>query len=89
MHTIMVIAGGFILLLANVLLAYRLGDKGTASVALAAKVFIPLWLVFALINMWVGVATAGYTVAEEAPILLVVFGVPAAVAAFLWWYYGR
>ena len=28
--------------------------------------------------MWVGVAKAGYSVAEEAPIFLVVFAVPAA-----------
>jgi hypothetical protein len=32
------------------------------------------------------VALAGYTVAEEAPIFLVVFAVPAVVALFLsWW----
>src|SRR3989475_1940476 len=35
--------------------------------------FIALWLVAAGINMWVGVSKAGYSVAEEAPIFLVVF----------------
>ena len=35
--------------------------------------------------MWVGVTRAGYSVAEEAPIFLVVFVVPAAVALFILW----
>jgi hypothetical protein len=35
--------------------------------------------------MWLGVSRAGYSVAEEAPVFLVVFAVPAAVAAVLWW----
>ena len=35
--------------------------------------------------MWIGVSRAGYSVADEAPVFLVVFGVPAAVAALLAW----
>jgi hypothetical protein len=36
--------------------------------------------------MWVGVAKAGYSVADEAPIFLVVFAVPVALALLvLWW----
>lgn len=37
------------------------------------------------VTRWLGVSRAGYSVAEEAPVFLVVFGVPAAVAAVLWW----
>ena len=44
-----------------------------------------LWLVAAGINMWVGVSKAGYSVAEEAPIFLVVFAVPTAVALLVLW----
>ena len=47
--------------------------------------FIPLWGAAAAINMWVGVARAGYTVAEELPIFLLIFGLPAAAALLLWW----
>ena len=36
-------------------------------------------------NMTVGVVSAGYTVMQELPILVVIFGVPAAVA----WLLGR
>ena len=50
------------------------------GMAAAARWFIPVWLIAAGINLWVGVAKAGYSVAEEAPIFLVVFAAPAAVA---------
>jgi hypothetical protein len=46
----------------------------------AALWFLPGWLLVAAINMWIGVSRAGYSVAAEAPIFLVVFAVPAAVA---------
>ena len=39
----------------------------------------------AAINMWLGVSTAGYSVADEAPVFLVVFAVPAAIAGVVWW----
>lgn len=58
------------------------GKPGPAS--LAARIFLPLWLLVAVVNLWIGVAHAGYSVAEEMPILLVLFGVPAAVAAAAW-----
>jgi hypothetical protein len=83
MHTILVITGGFALLLIATVLGRWIGGPG--SVATAALYFLPVWLVCALINMWLGVSRAGYTVAQEAPIAVVVFAVPAVVAAFLWW----
>ena len=58
---------------------------GSGGVTTAAKIFIPLWLAAALVNMWIGVARAGYSVAEELPILLVIFAVPALAAAVAWW----
>lgn len=61
----------------------------TAGMATAARWFIPVWLIGAGINLWVGVAKAGYSVAEEAPIFLLVFAVPAAVAAIAAWVLAR
>jgi hypothetical protein len=85
-HTLKVIAGG-LLLLGCFLLLGRLLNPGApgAGTAAAARWFIPVWLVGAAINMYIGVARAGYSVAEEAPILLPVFAVPATVAALLAW----
>jgi hypothetical protein len=41
------------------------------------------------VNMWLGVAKAGYSVADEAPVFLLVFAVPAAVALLVWWRVAR
>jgi hypothetical protein len=79
MHTLMVLAGGFILLALMLLGGRLLG----LTIGKAAIAFVPLWLVAALANMWVGVARAGYSIASEFPIFLVVFAVPAVVALLL------
>src|SRR5207244_12863962 len=85
-HTIKVIAGGLVLLGLCLLIARWIGGPTPATaLATAAKVFIPIWLVAAGINMWVGVSKAGYSVAEEAPVFLVVFAVPAVVALVVLW----
>ena len=87
MHMLMVIAGGTVLL-GVFLLFGKLWGGDTAGLALAAKAFIPVWLVFSLANLWVGVSHAGYTVREELPILVVVFLVPAALAGLVIWKQG-
>lgn len=83
MHTVIVIALGFGLLGMCALLGRVLG--GGSGIATAALVFLPLWFIGAGINLYIGVKSAGYTVAEEAPIFALVFAVPAAVAGFVWW----
>ena len=52
---------------------------GTATVA-----FVGGWFLVAAINMYFGVAKAGYSFREELPIFLVIWLVPA-VAAVLGW----
>ena len=89
MHTIKVIAGGFLLLGVFLLFGRWIGGGGSAAVARAASYFIPVWLIAAGVNLWLGVARAGYSVAEEAPIFLVVFAVPAAAAGLVWWRFSR
>ncbi len=88
MHMAQVMLAG-VLLLAVFGLFGKLWGHDTVSIATGAKIFIPAWAVIALVNMWVGVTKAGYTVAQELPILLVVFAVPAAVAAIVIWQYAR
>jgi hypothetical protein len=83
MRTAIIIAIGFILL-AICLLAPRLAGRPEWSVT-GAKIFIALWLAAALVNMWIGVSRAGYSVAEELPIFLLIFALPAAGAALAWW----
>lgn len=88
MHMAMVMGAGVVLLGLFVLFGWLWGASA-AGMALAAKVFVPAWLLVAAANMWVGVTHAGYTVRDEAPILLLVFAVPAAVALVVAWQLGR
>lgn len=84
MHMASVIFGG-LLLLGVFALFGRLWGHDLAGSVTAMKLFIPAWVVVALVNMWVGVTKAGYTVAQELPILVVVVAVPAAIAGLLAW----
>lgn len=84
MHILLVIVGGLILQGIFVLFGWLWGGSA-AGMALAAKVFVPVWLLVATANLWVGVSHAGYSVREEFPILLIVFLVPAALAAIAVW----
>ena len=86
MRTIKIIAIG-LAHLGGFLLAGRAiaGPSQPMALARAALVFLPLWFVGAGINMWIGVSRAGYSVADEARVFLLVFAVPAAVALLIWW----
>ena len=83
MHTAIVIGIGLALLAACLFLGRLVG--GPASLSTAVLVFLPLWLVGAGVNMAIGIKKAGYSVADEAPVFLLVFGIPALVALFLRW----
>ncbi len=82
MHTTLVLLAGFVLLAACA--GVGRGLAGRHGVARAMLVFLPLWLIGAGANMYVGVAQAGYSVADEAPIFLVIFSVPSAAALLIW-----
>ncbi|PYE16187.1 hypothetical protein C7410_13034 [Paraburkholderia silvatlantica] len=84
MHMLLVIVGGLVLQGVFVLSGWLWGGNA-AGMAMAAKVFVPIWLIVAIVNLWIGVSHAGYGVREEFPILLVVFLVPAAFAALVIW----
>jgi hypothetical protein len=86
MHTVFVVALGFALLGLCALGGRVIG--GAHGIAIAALVFLPLWFIGAGINMYIGVTRAGYSVADEAPIFLVVFAIPAAAALVAWWTLG-
>jgi hypothetical protein len=84
MHTLKVIVGGF-LLLGVCLLVGRWMGGAAAVVGVAIKCFLVLWLIAALINMWVGVSKGGYSIKDEAPVALLVFAVPAIISILIWW----
>ncbi len=88
MHMLLVIVGGAVLL-GVFLLFGKLWGGDLAGMAAGARLFVPAWLAVAMVNMWVGVARAGYTVVQELPILFVVFAVPATLATLVAWQLAR
>ena len=85
MHTLKVIFGGFLLLGVCQLLGRWIGGAAATVVATTIKCFIVLWLAVTLVNMWVGVSKAGYSIKDEAPVALLVFAVPAITSILIWW----
>jgi hypothetical protein len=83
MHTVVVVGIGVLVLALCTGLGHALG--GTAGAARAALYFLPLWLLGSGLNMFLGVRSAGYGVAEELPVLFIVFAIPAITAGIIWW----
>lgn len=88
MHMAMVIGGGAVLLGLFALFGYLWGGNAS-GVATGAKFFVPVWLAVSIVNLWVGVSRAGYSLRDELPILLIVFAVPAVLAALVIWQLSR
>jgi hypothetical protein len=85
MRTLLFLLVGFLLLAACVLLGRLFSANYGGTSLVATWVFLVLWLGISTVNLWVGVARAGYTLGDELPIFLLIFVVPAAVAIFLEW----
>ncbi|ARU06233.1 hypothetical protein CCO03_17495 [Comamonas serinivorans] len=78
MRTLIIVVIGLVL----AALALRLTPA--AHRLLAAGLFTVVWLGVTALNLRTGLSH-GYTLAEELPIHLVLFGVPVAAAWVLWW----
>jgi hypothetical protein len=83
MRTGLFLLAGFLLLAASTVLAKLFSENYPSSAAVATAGFLVTWLAVTGFNMWVGVARAGYSAAEEFPILLLLFGVPAVAAVIM------
>lgn len=79
MHSLMVILGGLALLAA----AFALARMTRRHLRAVLPWYLLAWLICAGVNMWIGVSRAGYSVAQEFPIFLVIFAVPALAAVLL------
>jgi hypothetical protein len=85
MRTGLFLLSGFLFLAASLIVGKLFSANYPGGTTVATVLFIALWFVIASANMWVGVARAGYSVAEELPILALIFGVPAAAAVLVRW----
>lgn len=50
--------------------ASRASRRSFAAIATAALAFLPIWLTGTGIILWMGVSKAGYSIKDEAPIIL-------------------
>jgi len=85
MRTLLFLIAGTMLLAAFLLLAKLFSASVADAPRVALIFFVVVWLVISGLNMWIGVTRAGYSIAEELPIFLLIFGVPAVAAALLKW----
>ena len=85
MRTALFLVAGLLFLAASLLLGRLFSSNYPSATVVATVVYVALWFVIASANMWVGVTRAGYSVTEELPIFLLIFGLPAAAAIILKW----
>jgi hypothetical protein len=85
MRTGLFLLSGFLFLAGSLIIGKMFSANYPGGTTVATVLFVVVWLIVAAANMWVGVAKAGYTVAQELPIFALIFGVPAAVAVLARW----
>ena len=85
MRTLLIILGGFLLWGICLGMAKLVSSFSASSTTIATNTFIGIWFIAAAVNMWIGVSQAGYSFKEELPIFLLIFLLPAAVAAVVKW----
>ena len=84
-RTLLFLLAGFLLLAAFALLGKLFSSNYPGSTYAAVLIFVACWFGIAGGNLWVGVTSAGYSLKDEFPIFLLIFGVPTMVALFLKW----
>ena len=85
MRTPLFLLVGFLLLTSSMTLGKLFSSNYSGATYAATWIFVALWLVISGVNLWVGVAKAGYSLSEELPIFLLIFTVPTIVAIFVKW----
>jgi hypothetical protein len=85
MRTAIIIVAGFVLWGICIGIAKLAANLNASSTTIATAAFVVLWFIAAAVNMWIGVARAGYSFMDELPIFLVIFLLPSAVAVAVKW----
>lgn len=85
MRTGLFLLSGFLFVAAFLIVGKLFSTNYPAATTVATALFVVLWLAIAGVNMWLGVAKAGYSVADELPIFALIFALPAAAAVLARW----
>lgn len=83
MRTILFLASD-LLLIGSALIAGKLFFEHFPSALNWALASLALWLAITGANMWIAVSKVGYSVAEELPILVLLFAAPTAAVLVRW-----
>src|SRR2546421_12728841 len=78
MRTALFLVAGLLLLGAALLLGKLFSSHYPGAMFVATVAYVALWFIVAGANTCVGAARAGYSVTEELPIFLLIFGAQAA-----------
>jgi hypothetical protein len=85
MRTILFLVSGLLLMSSFLIVAKLLSEHFPSAPNWALALGLGLWLAVTGVNMWIGVSKAGYSVAEELPILALLFLMPAVAAILVRW----
>jgi hypothetical protein len=85
LRTALIMVGGFVLWGMCLGIARVAASPSSSATWAATSMFVLLWFGAAALNMWMGVAKAGYSFREELPIFLLIFLVPSLVAVVVKW----
>jgi hypothetical protein len=85
MRTAIIILAGFVVWGMCLGVAKIAANASSSSMSFATVIFVALWFAAAGVNLWMGVAKAGYSFREELPIFLLIFLAPTIVAVLVNW----
>ena len=85
MRTALFLTSGLLLMASALIVAKLFSQHVPAAPNWALALALSVWLAVTGANLWIGVSKAGYSIAEELPILLLLFAVPAAAAVLVRW----
>ena len=85
MRTALLLTSGLLLMASILILAKLFSEHFPSAPNWALALGLGLWLAATGANMWIGVSKAGYSVADEFPILLLLFAVPAVEGVLIRW----
>jgi hypothetical protein len=85
MRTILFLVSGLLLMSSFLIVAKLFSEHLPSAPNWALALGLGLWLAVTGVNMWIGVSKAGYSVAEELPILALLFLMPAVAAIVVRW----
>lgn len=80
MRTGLFLLAGLLLFGASMILGRLFGEQFPGARGWAVTFAAVIWLALTVLNLWVGVTRAGYSLREEAPIFLLLFGLPFVLA---------